>query len=59
MRLAIRNDQVSIRGVVVADGGPVADVHVEVIGFNGNFDNPSVMADVDGAFEIRNLARGT
>lgn len=59
VRLAIRNERVSIRGVVVADGGPVSDVHVEVLGQNiGGFDAPSVMADVDGAFEIRDLARG-
>jgi RNA polymerase sigma factor (sigma-70 family) len=60
VRLAIRNERLSIRGVVVADGGPVADVRVEVLGNNnGSVDVPSAMANVDGGFEIRDLARGT
>jgi len=60
VRLAIRNERLSIRGVVVADGGPVADVHVEVLGNSyGPMEVPSAMASVDGGFEIRDLARGT
>ena len=60
VRLAIRNERLSIRGVVVADGGPVADIHVEALAAAWRFsDVPSVMADVDGGFEIRDLARGT
>jgi hypothetical protein len=60
VRLAINDERMSIRGVVVGDGGPVSDVHVEVLGhFDGSFDEPSTMADVDGGFEIKNLARGT
>lgn len=60
VRLAIRNERVSIRGTVIGDGGPVADVRVEAIGSaRGSVDVPSTMAAEDGGFEIRDLAPGT
>ncbi len=60
--IAIKHETLAIAGRVVDDtGAPVADVHVEAIGagFGGNPSMlPSVRADVDGAFVIRDLARG-
>ena len=62
VRLAVKNERLSIRGTVVDDtGAAVADVHVEAIGhgFGVTTDLASVMADENGKFEIGGLARGT
>jgi RNA polymerase sigma-70 factor (ECF subfamily) len=61
VHLAIKNERLSIRGTVVDDAGvPISDVHVEAIGRGGGpSEGPSAMTDVSGAFEIRDLARGT
>ncbi len=61
VRLAIKNERLAIRGVVVGDGGaPVPDVHVEALGHgSGPAEAPWAMTDVNGAFEIDDLARGT
>jgi RNA polymerase sigma factor (sigma-70 family) len=62
VRLAIKNERLSIRGAVVDDtGAPVPDVHVEAIGhgFPVMMSLASVMTDANGKFEISNLARGT
>ncbi len=61
--LSIVYERVSIAGRVVDEGGnPVADVHVEAIGSRGGaFPGamlPSIRADAQGNFEIRNLAKG-
>lgn len=60
VRLAIRNERRSIRGTVVGDNGPVADVRVEALGAGfGAYEVPSTMAAEDGSFEMRDLAPGT
>jgi hypothetical protein len=61
VRLAIKNERLSIRGTVVDDGGaPISDAHVEAVGHGrGPAEVPSAMTDVNGAFEIHDLARGT
>lgn len=62
VRLAIKNERLSIRGTVIDDtGAPVPDVHVEAIGhgFPVMMNLASVMTDANGKFEISNLARGT
>jgi RNA polymerase sigma-70 factor (ECF subfamily) len=61
VRLAIKNERLSIRGTVVGDGGaPISDAHVEAVGHGGGpAEVPSAMTDVNGAFEIHDLARGT
>ncbi len=59
--LAIKHERFSIRGNIVDDAGaPVADIHIEAIGRGqGGMDLPSIMSTVTGAFEIKNLAKGT
>jgi hypothetical protein len=62
VRLAIKNERLSIRGTVVDDTGAAApDVHVEAFGkaWGIAVDFASVMTDASGKFEIGNLARGT
>jgi RNA polymerase sigma factor (sigma-70 family) len=62
VRLAIKHQNLSIRGIVVDDTGiAVSDVHVEAIGhgYVVMTDLASVMTDTNGKFEIGNLARGT
>lgn len=62
VRLAIKNERLSIRGTVIDDtGAPVPDVHVEAIGhgFPVMMSLASVMTDANGKFVIGNLARGT
>jgi hypothetical protein len=61
VRIAIKNERLSIRGTVVGEGGaPIADAHVEAVGHgSGPAEVPSAMTDVNGAFEIHDLARGT
>ncbi|CAN5189791.1 hypothetical protein BH11MYX1_BH11MYX1_32250 [soil metagenome] len=62
VRLAIRNERLSIRGSVVDDtGASVADVHVEALGhgYPVTTDPTSAMTDTNGKFEIAGLARGS
>jgi RNA polymerase sigma-70 factor (ECF subfamily) len=62
VRLAIKDERLSIRGNVVDDtGAAVGDVHVEAIGhgYGVTTDLASVMTDGNGKFEIGGLARGT
>jgi len=59
--LAVRNERVAIRGVVVDDSGaPVPDARVLAIGPGASsMLPPAAMTDTEGRFTIDNLARGT
>ena len=64
LTIAIKYEQLSIAGRIVDDtGAPVSDVHVEAIGTQqggggANGMLPSVRADANGRFVVKNLARG-
>jgi hypothetical protein len=59
IRLAIANDRVRIRGVVMKSGAPVSDAYVEVTTRLASLARTGgVMTDTEGHFEIADLAPG-
>ncbi|NVB80032.1 MAG: sigma-70 family RNA polymerase sigma factor [Kofleriaceae bacterium] len=59
IRLAIANDRVHIRGVVMKSGAPVSDAYVEITTRLASLARTGgVMTDTEGRFELENLAPG-
>jgi RNA polymerase sigma factor (sigma-70 family) len=61
IQLAIKDERLAIRGIVVDDtGAAMPDVNVEAIApGDSTMDYPATLSDASGHFEIGNLARGT